>query len=452
MPAADQEALPVSDEQFADTVGEFSKLSHLALAVSGGADSTFLMCMFARQQGLHEKHGTHFPHLSVLTVDHGLRPASSDEVKIVVQKAKSLGLPVKALKWEHAGITSGVQDQARRARYRLMIEAVKEIGADALLTAHNLEDQVETMLMRMGRGSGIDGLSGMTRTIETDGIKIIRPMLGISRKQILATLKHLDETWIEDPSNQDDRFERVRIRELIGHLSAADIVPEKLALSIERLGRAKQALNYYTDQFIAKHVEQHTSGFCEINRDEFVNLPEDVAIRVVNSLLQKYGGGSDYSSLSSLEELFDWLNRAPYREDSENRTASGRTLSGCLLRLRKKSILIGRDPGRIDKAGEPISGQQTILWDRRFLVHIPKHLQHDELRIRPLAIAYEAKQEAHASADKESELLKRDPALPAFVQKALPGMFAGDKLLAVPTINDLDMGENAEATTARFQR
>src|ERR1700727_3434423 len=167
----------------------------IVLAVSGGPDSIALMWLAVRWRRALSRG----PRLFAVTVDHGLRAEAAREARDVKRLARSLELPHHTLRWTGAKPKTGLPAAARAARYRLLAEAARANGASHILTAHTRDDQAETLLMRMLRGSGIAGLSAMARQTPRDGVMLARPLLNISKVQLVATLKKAKIDFADDP-------------------------------------------------------------------------------------------------------------------------------------------------------------------------------------------------------------------------------------------------------------
>ena len=209
-------AVPIADGELASLFAPLASFDLLILAVSGGADSVALMHLIARWSAKAAKPR---PRIVVATVDHGLRAESREEAKWVGAQARKLGFTHELLAWEGAKPQTGIQDAARGARYGLLAELAWRLSAGevrtAIVTAHTEDDQAETFLMRLARGSGLDGLTGMSAARllgRGDNIELVRPLLGVAGARLRATLEAKGLSWLEDPSNDSDRFERVRVR------------------------------------------------------------------------------------------------------------------------------------------------------------------------------------------------------------------------------------------------
>lgn len=375
----------------------------LALAVSGGADSTALMLGAARFLDPR--------HLKVLTVDHGLRAAAADEAAQVAVWAETLGLSHKTLRWRDAKPQTGVQAAAREARYGLLTDWCAAHGVQHLVTAHNLDDQAETVLMRLKRGSGVDGLAGMARESWRSGIRLLRPLLDVTHDQLVASLQAEHHPWFEDPSNADARYERIQIRQSAEALEELGLSREKLVATARRMTRAREALDRATAELLAGCAEVSDYGFCQVRIDRLRAAPDELAIRALSRCIQAIGGGAWPPGDEPLERLMDWV-RAGAPEAT--------TLGGCRLVLRGETIVVGRELGRISDRQVRLAGAQTLVWDGRF--QISAEAPCGDLQIGPLAQAGWAGLKAER------------PDLPAFIGQTLPAVRRNEQIVAVPSL------------------
>lgn len=336
----------------------FANLTHyprVALAVSGGADSVALMFLVRSWLDLRSSG----PQITVLTVDHRLREAAASEAEWVKGKAKWLDFQHETLVWEGEKPRSGLQAEARSARYGLMTDYCRAVTIPAIATAHTSDDQAETFLMRLARGSGLDGLSAMEDISRRDGIDILRPLLMISRPRIEAFLTKWDQSWLDDPSNEDERYERVRVRRKLKAAQSLGLSPAAIALSARRLRRARDALEGVTSEFLRAKVSLHEAGFAKLRLPELIEIHEDVAIRALARMIAAVGGSSDPLRLWQIEGCYRTMRRAP-------RSA---TLGGCRLIAKNAELTIIREVGRMDTAsGCDIQPGETKIWDGRFRV------------------------------------------------------------------------------------
>src|SRR3954471_14699661 len=211
----DDDHSPISVQDAKRLFADWKAAPAIVLAVSGGPDSVAMMWLAARWRRATARG----PRLVAVTIDHGLRAEAAREARDVKHLAKSLDLPHRTLRWSGAKPQTGVPAAARAARYRLLAEAARASGATHILTAHTRDDQAETLLMRMLRGSGIAGLAAMARESERDGLLLARPFLDVSKSQLIATLKKAKISFADDPSNRDTNFTRPRLRALMPALA-----------------------------------------------------------------------------------------------------------------------------------------------------------------------------------------------------------------------------------------
>lgn len=328
----------------------------LGLAVSGGPDSLALM-LLARgwADGLPAA-----PRLVVYSVDHGLRPEAADEVAFVLHTAAALGLEARGLRWEGPKPASGLQAAARAARYRLIGQAMREDGAEVLLTAHHRNDQAETVLMRLAHGSGLDGLRGIEALGEAEGVPVFRPLLGVAPEALRAIVAAAGLTPIADPSNADRHYERVRWREALPALAALGLDAGQIGQFARRAGEAEDALRAWTDTQFATLVRLDPLGAATVPLGPLLDLPRAVGQRLLARLLDAVGGGQRPRALGAIERLYGRIaGEEPF---------GGATLLGAVVRRRGGELWLCREAGRGAPVARSLGGHQTLLWDRRFLI------------------------------------------------------------------------------------
>ena len=200
------------------------------------------------------------PDFTVLTVDHGLRTGSAAEAQQVGQWSAGLGLQHVLLRWDAAKPVTALQAKARAARYDLMTNWCDAQGVAWLLTAHTLDDQAETVLMRLARTSSIDSLAGIPAVGQWCGVGLFRPLLGLRREALRAALRARGVPWIDDPSNTDERFERVRIRQALPLLATLGVSTERLAGHAAELREIADGLWRAAGDWVALHMRVHPEG------------------------------------------------------------------------------------------------------------------------------------------------------------------------------------------------
>ncbi|MDP4822748.1 MAG: tRNA lysidine(34) synthetase TilS, partial [Aestuariivirgaceae bacterium] len=261
-------------------------------ALSGGADSTALLWLCA-QSGFSTR-------FTALIVDHGLRPGSDEEAVQAAAVAQALGITAYILKWPGEKPATGIQAAARDARYRLMAEAAAGLGIQALATAHQLDDVVETFLMRLARGSGLDGLAAIPAQTMIHSMPVLRPLLDVPHADLVALLQAHGIAWLEDPSNQSPAFERARLRAAMEQgLAALGLSAGKIGLSVRRLARAREALEADAARFLAQVSVREDDGWRIYLADYLVGMPE-IRIRALWRLLPM-------GELAQVERLDDWI-------------------------------------------------------------------------------------------------------------------------------------------------
>jgi tRNA(Ile)-lysidine synthase len=362
-----------ADAVFADLIDQPA----LMLAVSGGPDSTALMWLAARWR----KRQRSGPNLIAVTVDHGLRPEARREAAAVKRLAARLGIAHRTLRWAGAKPITGLQEKAREARYRLIAAAAERAQATCVLTAHTLDDQAETVLFRMTRGSGLTGLSGMARMRPLlmpvaqppadrrrgkpepgASLFLVRPLLDVPKARLVATLLAAKIPCADDPSNRDPRFTRTRLRALAPALAAEGLDARRFALLARRVRRAEAAIEFAVAAAAAALSETGWSerGPIAFDHEGFASLPAEVALRLLGRAIARVGDEGPVQ-LGKLEALADALARtsaqassqAPnhgWAQASANAARLRRTLAGAVVTLGHDRVVIERAPARRNRA------------------------------------------------------------------------------------------------------
>jgi tRNA(Ile)-lysidine synthase len=348
--------LPITHAEARELLAPLTRFRRIVLAVSGGPDSLALLHLAARVRG---ELGVSF---TVLTVDHGLRAASRDEALMVARQASQLGLPHAILGWEGGEPRSAsLQARARTARYDLMAAYCHAHDIPALVTAHHLDDQAETFLMRLKRGSGLDGLAAIPEQGAWAGIVVLRPLLDVPKARCIATLDAAGVGFVCDPSNADPRFERARVRENTDALAALGLTPEALALSARRLRRAREALDAAAQSFLAANSETSEAGYALVDREALASAAQEIALRALAQLIGAVGGGETPLQLAKLEALLAALQAHP---------GKAHTLGRCRIEPASGRLGIFREVrGEGLPVTELLPGERA-LWDNRFRIEL----------------------------------------------------------------------------------
>lgn len=332
----------------------FAQEKSLVVAVSGGPDSTALLWL-AAQWRASRKAG---PMLVAVTVDHGLRAGSATEARAVARLARGLQVSHRTARWTGVKPRRGVQEAARAARYALLAAAARKAGARIILTAHTLDDQAETVLLRLLRGSGPSGLQAMRDLSPCPAdadIALARPLLDIAKSRLVATLRKAGIAFADDPSNRDPRHTRPRLRALLPELEREGLTARRLALLARRLQRIEAALRHAVAQAVTavSRMPWGEGSRIVLDRARFRELPQEIALRLLGQAVA-HAGDEGPVELGKLETLFAALTRP-------DATVCRRTLAGALISRRPGEVTIERAPPRRSKAaaGRRISALTT---------------------------------------------------------------------------------------------
>jgi tRNA(Ile)-lysidine synthase len=350
MPDDDNSPISVLDSKrlFAD----WSDAPAIVLAVSGGPDSIALMWLAARWRRALRRG----PRLVAVTVDHGLRAQAAREALEVKRLARRLDLAHRTMRWTGAKPNTGLPAAARAARYRLLTQAARSSGATHILTAHTRDDQAETLLMRMLRGSGLVGLAAMARESERDGVLLARPFLDISKSRLVATLQRAKIGFADDPTNRDISFTRPRLRNLMPVLAAEGGDPRNLARLASRLARANSAVEVLADgaeRYLALRDRRALHADAAANASEvsgfnvaaFAALPEEIRLRLLLRAINRFGHEGP-AELGKVETLLSVLDRVVGENAGGRRPKLKQTLAGALISLTADRIRIEPAPPR----------------------------------------------------------------------------------------------------------
>lgn len=414
--------------------GPFEEQPHIAVAVSGGADSLALTLL--ADEWAKEHHGT----VTALTVDHGLRPESAGEARLVGVWLTKLGIEHHTLPWTGPKPKSGLQEAARVARYEIMADWCRQAGVLHLLTAHHRDDQVETYLMRAQQGSGPDGLSGMSAVKALRGCQLIRPFLSLPGKAPKDYLRNLGQDWVEDPSNHDERFTRIQIRQSIAE---AELDTGKIANEVFRFGEDRIVSEGKVTELLARYVSMHPVGFAWIHKEMFDHHLSDELMKGLSRLASVVGGLSYPPRRQQVERFLKGTQKGKFAT----------TLGHCRFVDYGKRVLICRESRNLPRA-MVLTGDNILLWDARFECQFEEQFEEQpntgatfSRTLKPLGDR--GWQEIASQID---ERLKKS--IPDPVRGALPAIFDDQGVFSVPLLDykrdyefiDLDI----ELTKNRF--
>jgi tRNA(Ile)-lysidine synthase len=354
---SDDDHSPISAQDARRLFADWKAAPAIVLAVSGGPDSIALMWLAARWRRALARG----PRLIAVTVDHGLRAAAAAEARDVKRLARAIDLPHRTVRWTGAKPRTGLPAAARAARYRLLAQAARAHGATHVLTAHTRDDQAETLLMRMLRGSGIAGLAAMARESEREGVRLARPFLNVSKSQLIATLKKAKIDFADDPTNRDTSFTRPRLRRLMPVLATEGGDVRNLARLASRLARANAAVEVLVDgaerylalrgreaahpEFGAKGFEAKSLDAKSFDAKAFAAMPEEIRLRLLLRAIDRFGHEGP-AELGKAEALLSALDRAATEKTAGRRVRLKQTLAGALVSLVDGRIRVEPAPPR----------------------------------------------------------------------------------------------------------
>ena len=426
------------DQRFADAMGQLlgpDFPSDIALAVSGGGDSMAMLTL------AHNWTRTWGVRLWVVTVDHGLRDESAAEAELVAEECTVLGWPHATLRWHWDG-TGNLMDAARRGR--LEVIGRWRGGLNHVLMAHTRDDVAETFLMRLKRGSGVEGLSAMQASIQVPpqqlpvpdsfardvcwtaspptptpesaaGFRVLRPCLDMRREELRHYLRTLKGRWVDDPSNDNPDFDRVRMRRLLAVLDQEGVSVDSLTETAQRMGRAREALrrrlaacwhqSARLDRVDAPDGPVET-GDIVIDRDGFEALERDTQMRMLASALQLVSGAGYRPRAEALERVLETLLGG-----------GGGTLLGCEARMGRKDLRVFREFAAVH--AQVTDFEARGLWDGRW------RIDHPALRGLP-GLTVRALGEDGWQAAGEKPAYRP----PHHTARSLPSVWQGDRLIA----------------------
>ncbi|MEP3231360.1 MAG: tRNA lysidine(34) synthetase TilS [Hyphomicrobiales bacterium] len=321
----------------------------IAVAVSGGSDSLAMLLMLAEWANEQGKY------LHCLTVDHALRAASRDEALMVGKLCTKLGIPHDILTWDDEKPSTGLSNAARDARYELMAERCLALGVFDLVLGHQRDDQAETLLMRLSRSDqGGRGLAGMPlkteyRTDLNGPITLHRPLLGLARADLQGFLSARAVNWVSDPTNDNDAYERVRTRTVLGN---NQILSEQLLAYAKVSARYRSAMSLEVARFISKHVDRIRFGGLVVDKAALKAQPEPVAVLVLQTLLSVIGGRDYLPSVADVQRVLEGIG--------------GQTLARVRLHGEGSSLYLTREVRNLPCVQK--LGDLAHSWDRRFVI------------------------------------------------------------------------------------
>ncbi|MFV9838774.1 MAG: tRNA lysidine(34) synthetase TilS [Aaplasma endosymbiont of Hyalomma asiaticum] len=395
-----------------------------AVAVSGGVDSIVLMHLLAV---FHRKNPSAIP--VVLTVNHGFRPEAAKEVDFVKKQANALGLECHILHWSGC-VDKKSQAIARDIRYGLLTRCCEENSLKVLLTAHTKNDQAETVLLRLERGSGVDGLAGMWERSTIGNVVVTRPLLNCTRREIVEYAKRQSLSWIDDPSNNNPKYRRTIYRRAISECEAPENAIDRLHRTAIHMQNALRCILHYVSLAVDNCVEFSPLGCVIIKREAFLKLHVEVARRLLLFLFITVGN-------KPLKPRYQKFDKAFQSIWERGRFASF-TLHGCKVLVdRNENIVIAREVERIVPLHYHVD-TSILQWDSRFELSVKS------MKGAPFGLV----ENKGVGADEENMFiiplgtrtipckLQQYKNVNKYVVRGLPVLVKGDKVLAYPQQNN----------------
>jgi len=411
----------IAEAEFAHlmgAIGPFEAAPGLGIAVSGGRDSMAL-CLLADgwARGLGGQ-------VTALTVDHGLRPGSADEARRVGDWLQERGIAHRLITWRGAKPETGIQAAARRARYELLTAWCRDAGILHLVLAHHQGDQAETYLLRLAAGSGDDGLACMAAVVETPGVRLLRPLLGVPRTRLTGTLKAFGQPWLDDPSNRDTAFARVRVRAGLAVSRQYRRRSAGLAAEAVRCGRRRVLRETAVSALLARCCVIYPAGYAVVDGNLLAAAPVEISRAALGRVVLCIGGRAYGPRRERLLRLHGLL--------LDGRLGRGATLSGCRILGATSGLLVCRETRDLPLPLD-VWPESEVLWDGRFVV-----------TVRSAARLVHLGRDGWAEVVGRCPDLRRNP-VPAAVRPTLPTLADDMGIQAVPHIGYRREGDGSAA-------
>ena len=338
------------------TFDQYVTSQKIAIAVSGGIDSMVLMKISSLSKKIKSEN------VHILTINHDLRKGSKEETLFVRKEADKLGLKVCILTWKGKKPKSGIQEKARKKRHNLLFNYCKKNYISDLFFAHHLDDQIENFIFRMFRGSGIVGLTSFSSFSKIDKINLIRPLIETPKSDLLLFAKKQKIKWIEDPSNSNLDFDRVKVRNVLKNFYDSGFDKKLFLKSIRKLKSINEDIELLTGDYITKYIEVYENIYVSIKKEFFSNSPKEIQMRVIKNCISFFAPEKLYSPKDiKIINLLNWIKCNP--------KVASKTLGGTLFKKNNNAIILYKEVNKLSHTKPVnISKSKFRSWDNRFLV------------------------------------------------------------------------------------
>ncbi len=298
------------------------------VAVSGGPDSlalSFLTKIYSIKKSLNVKY---------FIVDHKLRKNSTNEAKHARNLLKKISIKLDILNWIGKKPKSNIQSIARIKRYNLIIKEAKNLKIKNILLGHHRGDLQENFFIRILRGSGLKGLISFDENSQLQQINLIRPLLNFDKTDLIYISKKIFQTYIKDPSNEEEKFKRVKIRNLIKNLQSEGLDLTKFDLTLHNLKLANKSINFFTE----KNLKDNSNFFYKSQSialsKEFFNQPDEVVFRSLSEVIKNIGGKHYQARGKKIDNLINLVNNASLFKV---------TLGNCLIKKVNQTVIVTKE-------------------------------------------------------------------------------------------------------------
>ena len=298
------------------------------VAVSGGPDSlalSFLAKIFSIKNSLNVKY---------LIVDHKLRKESTSEAKYVQKILKKYLISLEILTWNGPKPKKNIQSLARDKRYELLIRKAKKFNIKNILLGHHLDDLFENFFIRILRGSGLNGLISLDKKTEKDGVNLVRPLINVDKKDLIYISKNIFGSYVEDPTNQDDKYKRVKIRNFLTQLSSEGLDRNKFFLTIKNLKIANENIKFYVKRNLSENLIFFEKKQKMILKESFLFQSDEVLFRSFVELIKMIGKKYHPVRGKKIDKIIQLINSKPSFKV---------TLGGCVIKKVNGTIILSKE-------------------------------------------------------------------------------------------------------------